>query len=638
MSLTPVKHHRTTTFSPQLADKSFYTPPQKKNLDKTAFSAWPSEDLFSYDNNKVVKRSNNLFGTKSSSSRNPLNLGGIKNLGNTCFIGGVLQAMFCLESFRKDLSSSFWTSVIKDASCLVGEDDKNKLSCVAEFSRIMRNAHVKQKSPLNVLKLKDAITLSLGKYQGFAQHDAHEFLGDLLNLVEENLDRGLNVLLSKHDLMFAVETSCEVKGTETVSSPLRQGVVVAEVLSTQSASSPVLRTPAPVTATSGTVTAKDKNAVGNRPPVLHAGEGEGGASAFVCASSTSRPSVQKLLNPATHCFSSTVNATLTCTSCQQQRVVQEQYKDFALEIDASDSAHESIPLQNLFSLFFAKETRDLQCEHCNNSSAKVDVTTSILELPDVLCVQLKRFRYDNTLQEYEKISKKVSFPSLLNMRPFCSPDVILDGVQEAKANHQSRQSVLDKAYTEMLTGPLVEVRKSTSPGQTTPGIVSKLSSPESSPAHSPELVLEGKEEEEVEGEWEDWAPSPPGSVWTCDACTFVNNKLSQPLASDFEELEVCEMCNIHRFSADEETGSVVEDAVASIDESTLPFTYELVAVLRHVGCHASAGHYTCDVKKAQEHKTGERSNKWQHCDDSVLTSITQVNTPHSMYHSMYICM
>jgi hypothetical protein len=113
--------------------------------------------------------------------------------------------------------------------------------------------------------------------------------------------------------------------------------------------------------------------------------------------------------------------------------------------------------------------------------------------------------------------------------------------------------------------------------------------------------------------------------WSCDSCTFMNNKDCQPHKPD--ETQVCEMCNSERYSLYDECDMFDDDSpdtdeVAVMDASNIPFMYELVAVLRHIGTRPSAGHYTCDVKLQQG---GATQKTWQHCDDSVLSPISQVS-------------
>lgn len=558
---------------------AYETPPPSKKT--TSYSASPV-DLFLDDSDNIGHGNGALMGAFAAATSRPVqNFGGIKNLGNTCFIGGVLQAMFCLEPFKNDLVSKFWTSVIEESS------HRYNTACVSELSKFLLEDNTPRKTPLNVNRFKDTITSSLGKYQGYVQHDAHEFLCDLLNLVEEDLTKSIDGVLSKHNLMLSnTFTTTKACPTETGDLDVSRSVNVAQDL---------FRTPTVSTAVVRNITVKDKNAVGNRPVRKPEGEQD---------TASTENSVISALNPATRNFSSTVDSTLTCTNCNEQRVLKEKYKDFALEIGTTSDA--SVSLEQMFSSFFAKETRELQCEHCNHSEAKVDVSTSISKLPPVLCVQLKRFCYNSTLQQHEKISKRVSFPYLLNMKEYCALSDCPDDCIPA--------SILNRSYHELLAGPFVETRKG------------KLVSPSSSAA-TPNMSIASPENGKVTTP----PVSPPSSLsWTCEMCTFNNNVQENhvPLNLDgTEKMQSCEMCNADRYTVDNDDIDVddklsnEENYLASTDAANIPFMYELVAVLRHVGAHSSAGHYTCDVKKR---KAGATQKTWQHCDDSVITPISQV--------------
>ena len=566
LSLTP-SNHRTTSFS-KSQDKEAYSTPPRDNLAETSYSASPLEQSsFRSERDSKDKTSaiRNLFGNST-----PLNLGGIKNQGNTCFIGAVLQALFCLERFNSDLLSPLWSSVLRKSSFFEGGGDKS--SSTEEYVRFIRS-HESRQNSLNIRKFKDFITAAIGKYKGYLQHDAHEFLCDFLNLVEEELDKGLDSLLSEHGVMLANEVIEESSDR----------VKLSDCLSTASS---VFSTPTTSTASVMTVTAKNKC---EYEPCRDKGV-ETSVFRQIC--------FRKVLNPSSYRFCSVVESTLTCTTCGKDREIHEHYKDFALEMSMSNSNHSSISIYELLNTFFGKETRDLHCEHCDTKNAKVEVKNFINKLPDCLCLHLKRFQFDPLLQKFDKISSKVLFPSILNMKGYCSFQDTGDSF-----DMPNRTGILQEDYTALLSGPYVQKKKFD---------VSNGTESSKCDEHSSDAASVAFSDDEM---------SKENLYWTCDSCTYAQNRFSSAT-----EIEVCELCNEPRCNihCNDNMDSMDEDDALDIDESTIPFTYELVAVLRHVGPNATTGHYTCDIKRNRECQKGVTEKVWQHCDDSVLTPINQV--------------
>ena len=75
----------------------------------------------------------------------------------------------------------------------------------------------------------------------------------------------------------------------------------------------------------------------------------------------------------------------------------------------------NLNLQVLFGNFFNDEIRDLVCEKCGQADGKVKITSQIVTLPQTLVIHLKRFRYEESSQTYVKINTAISFPLSLNL-------------------------------------------------------------------------------------------------------------------------------------------------------------------------------------------------------------------------------
>lgn len=58
---------------------------------------------------------------------------GFKNLGNTCYVNAVLQAVLALSRFEDDLLSPYWQSLLDESN---GGDSTTHPSCFMELTKV----------------------------------------------------------------------------------------------------------------------------------------------------------------------------------------------------------------------------------------------------------------------------------------------------------------------------------------------------------------------------------------------------------------------------------------------------------------------------------------------------------------------
>ncbi|XP_070569569.1 ubiquitin carboxyl-terminal hydrolase 37-like isoform X2 [Ptychodera flava] len=110
-----------------------------------------------------------------------VSLHGFSNLGNTCYMNAILQALFGLETFATDIMNFE----------LIRKNPKQSLyRCLTHLlhvKRIGRSVMPEQKDLLK--KVKNAISSSAERFSGFLQHDAHEFLNQCLDQLKEDVEK-----------------------------------------------------------------------------------------------------------------------------------------------------------------------------------------------------------------------------------------------------------------------------------------------------------------------------------------------------------------------------------------------------------------------------------------------------------------
>lgn len=142
--------------------KSYFSksvPIMKKPLDFQTKKVDDDDDFFIVRERKFttpwigskklpVNTLKHYFGSSASSpvqvdlTRQPRNFEGMVNMGNTCYMAAVMQAVFGLKDFVDDLMSPFWTDVYEKAkghSSLSQDDKENlKVSCLNQVLTVAR--------------------------------------------------------------------------------------------------------------------------------------------------------------------------------------------------------------------------------------------------------------------------------------------------------------------------------------------------------------------------------------------------------------------------------------------------------------------------------------------------------------------
>ena len=291
------------------------TPPHKTVLEifKKPAGKQPrpfSRELDNRDNPKCTEKIYSFF--KKSSSyynsfqfRDDSRLEGMRNLGNTCYMNAVLQALLGLDGFSDDLVSVFW--------CHIFAREGKSSNCSKILSKLIEKKRSENHGVLDLGVLKTSIDSHTDNYKGFRQQDAHEFLTDFINIL--------------HDEMMMIKPT--------------------NFASTVRFSSPPLSSPSPLL------------------PLISIDSMKFSTETI----DADRLEVRMASTlPTSRHFHAEVNVTVECMTCGYTRRKEEFFRDFSVNFPPGDHEGTSpMKLEDLLDSFFSPEERDLRWTYhaCN---------------------------------------------------------------------------------------------------------------------------------------------------------------------------------------------------------------------------------------------------------------------------------
>ena len=402
-------------------------------------------------------------------------LGGLTNLGNTCYIASALQMIASLDHFVENVRDCH-------PDYLDGEDDEEdrNISAVAlrsAFLDMMRRLQTGE--TVHPGHFKTAIDERSPLFVGYRQQDSHEFLTTLLELLDDDYKKKRD-----EDLEDSGESSGDVPmdQSENVSEDAPESIGPQRVDETPAiverrsvpkihrfskssfskldvddirlllqdtpfpadsmdheSSSPAL---IPLTEIStipgshcklvgGRMSTSDviltpflgsENAESEQPFLSNSPQRNNGIAENDTASQLSQHSEEEdssstamAVSPVDSYFTTEVRVRLTCNSCKYMRTHKETYRHLSLDIGSSH--HDSSSILGGIRNFFAPEKRELKCEKCFCPTATQ--TSEITKLPRALLLHFKRFivevSQDYSSVSYRKDQSPVHFDSCLSL-------------------------------------------------------------------------------------------------------------------------------------------------------------------------------------------------------------------------------
>ncbi|ESO95602.1 hypothetical protein LOTGIDRAFT_239428 [Lottia gigantea] len=110
-------------------------------------------------------------------------LQGFSNLGNTCYMNATLQSLFGMDTFSTDL-------LFTNQHLIKSLPSDSLYYHLARLLKARKNTALPDSMKRELLRnVKRAISTSAKRFSGYQQHDAHEFLGQVLDQLKEEVNR-----------------------------------------------------------------------------------------------------------------------------------------------------------------------------------------------------------------------------------------------------------------------------------------------------------------------------------------------------------------------------------------------------------------------------------------------------------------
>lgn len=322
---------------------------------------------------------------------------GLHNIGNTCYMNSALQLLINSPSFvsfllKSDDKSNSDTYLYKASINRVAERERKRLKLSeddivsinrSDIDRNIKKSITKELSDvitsisynrsITPSKFKKRCDKLLPTFQGCRQHDAHEFLIQLLDLIVEETGIEANIELSN------------------LSKPIRKYFKIKNVISELDDNDPQK-----IELTNSLVSYCNKN-----KDILHKIDG---INYYI-------ELYKKKYNPLINSLHIIYSTSFRCSNCNN--VLNKYENNTILTLELCDNLYES------FNKFTNEEIIDeFSCSKCKKNYPNIK-KCSIWRFPTTLFIHLKRFKYTIS-GRYIKDNSPIIIPKILNLSSYCN--------------------------------------------------------------------------------------------------------------------------------------------------------------------------------------------------------------------------
>ncbi|CAF3472259.1 unnamed protein product [Rotaria sp. Silwood1] len=345
---------------------------------KQIFHSFPQPDLNILLNHKSIHaRFHSINFENDNKIKNRV---GIINLGNTCYVNSVLQALYQCILFRK----------------YILEHHFNEQIVLRELQIIFAQLNLSKRPYINAANL-----VQIARPTWFLineQQDCAEFLGYLLDTIKDEENKDKKFLSHDIERLFTIRT-CQINRCQRCS-----------IESYREEASNYLFLPIP------TLDNQHDNSNYNQSAATPISIMKNGLKFYAASNgnSTSDDQIKSIttsLIPTNSIHRSSL-PNLSSNSSVQSRSPPSSY------INITNTIHNSSNLQFVFDCYFQKEElkddNQYRCEHCR-SLQDAERYTILKTAPEYLILSLNRFEYDKKTNTFRKVFTKINYPKVLNV-------------------------------------------------------------------------------------------------------------------------------------------------------------------------------------------------------------------------------
>ncbi|CAF1149694.1 unnamed protein product [Rotaria sordida] len=348
---------------------------------KEIFYKFPQPDLNILLNHKNIHiKYHSIIFNNENKIKNRV---GIINLGNTCYVNSILQALYQCDLFRK----------------YILEYHFNQQTILSELQIIFAQLNLSKRPYINAVNL-----VQIARPTWFTineQQDCAEFLGYLLDTIKDEEKKSLS---NEIERLFTIRT-CQINRCQRCS-----------IESYRQETSNYLFLPIPIL--DNQYDNLNNNNNNNNQSTIPISIMKNGLKFYAASNRNSTSDDDQIKSIATSLVQSNTINRFSLPNLSSNTSIRSHSPPSSYINITNNIIHNSSNLQFVFDCYFQKEElkddNQYRCEHCRslqNAERYIILQTA----PEYLILSLNRFEYDKKTNTFRKIFTKINYPKILNV-------------------------------------------------------------------------------------------------------------------------------------------------------------------------------------------------------------------------------